>query len=109
MIIAKAEDQTSRVGLEGKVLPAFRSVLAQDRGRAGGRCDWALPKVQVPSLSHIIPVYWGIFIATIEVLPPAKALDCLIHPFIAFWPRTAASTPPQSYAGNAIKRTHHLA
>lgn len=66
MIIAKAEDQASRVGLEGKVLPAFHSVLAQDR--AGGRCDWALPKVQVPFLSHIIPVYWGIFIATIEML-----------------------------------------
>jgi hypothetical protein len=61
-IIARAEDQASRVGLEGKVLPAFHSVLAQDR--AGGRCDWALPKVQVPFLSHIIPVYWGISIAT---------------------------------------------
>jgi hypothetical protein len=30
-IIARAEDQASRVGLEGKVLPAFHSVLAQVR------------------------------------------------------------------------------
>lgn len=43
MNMAKAEEQTSRVGLEGKVLPAFHSVLAHDRvRRAGGRCYWVL-------------------------------------------------------------------
>lgn len=61
------------------MLPAFHSVLAQDRARrAGGRCDWALPKVQVPFLSHIIPVYWGIFIAT----KWCYYLKCLIASFI---------------------------